>query len=211
MFKKVIFNRLFDFVGIFIISVFFVSASAFAVEGYGEDDEGDSAEVGITSIGSPSQISAGSGGESTGSSEGDGGDSGDQSNSSGGGSSGDPNDQSVSSIGGSGDQSTGSIGGSGEQGTGSIGGFGNKSVASSRGDAGGRAAEMNYEKGKKLFYENVVCDDCPYADLVLETKEVKSVWPDLKKDIKRKGEIGKDLRFSQRMALLDFVRKRFAL
>ncbi len=79
------------------------------------------------------------------------------------------------------------------------------------GDGGGRAAEMSYEKGKKLFFENVVCDTCPYADLELEAEVVKTVWPDLKKDIKRSGEIGTNLRFSQRNSLRDFIRKRFAL
>ena len=96
---------------------------------------------------------------------------------------------------------------SGDGGGGSSGGSGD----SGGGDGGGSAAAMDYEKGKKLFYENVVCDSCPYAGLVLENEEVKSVWRDLKKDIKRKGEIGKDLRFSQRMSLRQFIRKRFAL
>ena len=97
---------------------------------------------------------------------------------------------------------------SGDGGGGSAGGG---EGAGGGGDGGGASAAMNYDRGKKLFYENVVCDSCPYSDLVLETEEVKAVWPDLKKDLKRKGEIGKDLRFSQRMSLRNFIRKRFAL
>ena len=34
-------------------------------------------------------------------------------------------------------------------------------------------AQMTYDKGKKLFYERVVCESCPYAGLELETAAVE--------------------------------------
>ena len=45
-------------------------------------------------------------------------------------------------------------------------------------------AQITYDKGKKLFYEKVVCESCPYAALELKTAAVKNVWRDLKKDLK---------------------------
>ena len=72
-------------------------------------------------------------------------------------------------------------------------------------------AQMTYDKGKKLFYERVVCESCLYAGLALETAAVKDVWSDLKKDLKKNGSIGQELTSYQRKAVKRFVKKRFSL
>ncbi len=92
-------------------------------------------------------------------------------------------------------------GGSGSGGSGSGGGAGEANLH----------AQMTYEKGKKLFYERVVCESCPYAGLELETAAVKDVWSDLKKDLKKNGSIGQELESYQRRAVKRFVKKRFSL
>ncbi len=96
----------------------------------------------------------------------------------------------------------GGAGGSGGGSGGSGGGAGESSFLHS---------QMSYEKGKKIFLEKVVCEVCPYADLELEKESIKKVWPDLKKDIKRSGRIGKDLRFSERSSLRRYILKRFRI
>ena len=72
-------------------------------------------------------------------------------------------------------------------------------------------AQITYDKGKKLFYEKVVCESCPYAALELKTAAVKNVWRDLKKDLKKNGSIGQELKSHQRGAVKRFVKKRFNL
>ncbi len=88
--------------------------------------------------------------------------------------------------------------------------------ASGAGGGGGGSGntiqeEVMYGKGKKLFEEKVVCESCPYTGLVLETEAVEQVWPSLKKDIKRDGQIGKDLKRFQRKSLKHFIKERFKL
>ena len=91
-------------------------------------------------------------------------------------------------------------------------------VASGGGGSGGsgggdtnQQAQVNYDKGKKLFYESVVCESCLYAGLELETAAVRAVWSDLKKDLKKNGSIGQELTRGQRKAVKRFVKKRFSL
>jgi hypothetical protein len=91
-------------------------------------------------------------------------------------------------------------------------------VASGGGGSGGsgggdtnQQAQVNYDKGKKLFYERVVCESCLYAGLELETAAVRVVWSDLKKDLKKNGSIGQELTRGQRKAVKRFVKKRFSL
>ena len=94
-------------------------------------------------------------------------------------------------------------------------------VASGGGGSGGggsggggdtnQQAQVNYDKGKKLFYERVVCESCLYAGLALETAAVKDVWSDLKKELKTNGSIGQELTSYQRKAVKRFVKKRFSL
>ena len=93
-------------------------------------------------------------------------------------------------------------GGGGSGGGGSGGGGG--------GDTN-QQAQVNYDKGKKLFYESVVCESCLYAGLELETAAVRAVWSDLKKDLKKNGSIGQELTWGQRKAVKRFVKKRFSL
>ena len=96
----------------------------------------------------------------------------------------------------------GGSGGGGSGGGGSGGGGG--------GDTN-QQAQVNYDKGKKLFYESVVCESCLYAGLELETAAVRAVWSDLKKDLKKNGSIGQELTWGQRKAVKRFVKKRFSL
>jgi uncharacterized protein (DUF2225 family) len=89
-------------------------------------------------------------------------------------------------------------------------------VASGGGGAGGteegnQHAQMTYDKGKKLFYERVVCEACQYAGLELESAAVSAVWSDLKKDLKKNGSIGQELTKYQRKSVKRFLKKRFSL
>ena len=95
-------------------------------------------------------------------------------------------------------------------------------VASGSGGSGGSGSgggagegtlhdQMTYDKGKKLFYEKIVCESCPYAGLELETAAVKDVWSVLKKDLKTNGSVGQELTRYQRKAVKRFVKKRFSL
>ena len=101
-------------------------------------------------------------------------------------------------------------GGSGGGGSGGGGSGGGGSGGSGGGDTN-QQAQVNYDKGKKLFYESVVCESCLYAGLELETAAVRAVWSDLKKDLKKNGSIGQELTWGQRKAVKRFVKKRFSL
>ena len=101
-------------------------------------------------------------------------------------------------------------GGSGGGGSGGGGSGGSGSGGSGGGDTD-QQAQVNYDKGKKLFYERVVCESCLYAGLELETGAVRVVWSDLKKDLKKNGSIGQELTWGQRKAVKRFVKKRFSL
>lgn len=63
----------------------------------------------------------------------------------------------------------------------------------------------NYDVGKKVFLEKVVCESCPYPELELDPKKVEEILPDLH----RKGSIGKLLSLRDRKSVNLFVRKRF--
>ena len=95
---------------------------------------------------------------------------------------------------------------SGGSGSGGSGGSGSGGAGE-----GNLHAQMTYDKGKKLFYERVVCESCLYAGLALETAAVKDVWSDLKKELKTNGSIGQELTSYQRKAVKRFVKKRFSL
>ncbi len=99
---------------------------------------------------------------------------------------------------------------SGGGGSGGGGSGGGGSGGSGGGDTN-QQAQVNYDKGKKLFYERVVCESCLYAGLELETAAVRVVWSDLKKDLKKNGSIGQELTRGQRKAVKRFVKKRFSL
>ena len=63
--------------------------------------------------------------------------------------------------------------------------------------------------GKKVFQEHVICESCPYADLEHTSESVASVWGQLKKDLKRRGTIGENLKRKERRSVTAFIRKRF--
>ncbi len=85
--------------------------------------------------------------------------------------------------------------------------------ASGGGSGGGAGSsvheEMLYERGKKLFGKHVVCETCPYADLSLEADAVAAIWPDLQSDLRRDGEIGKNLKRYQRTSLRKYIKQRY--
>ena len=63
----------------------------------------------------------------------------------------------------------------------------------------------DYEKGKKIFYENVVCKECPYPELELNAEEVSQIMPSLGHN----GMIGKHLTLNDRRALKVYLNRRF--
>ena len=105
-------------------------------------------------------------------------------------------------------------GGGGGSGGGSGGGGGS---AGGGGGGGGEGvpqlyvSKKTYDLGKKVFYENVVCDSCIYAGLELTPEGVRETWKAIKKDLRRSGEIGSNLERKERRSVKLFMRKRFSL
>ena len=98
------------------------------------------------------------------------------------------------------------------------GGGGGSGGGSSGGGGGGNShalgytvSKSTYELGKKVFHEHVICENCPYADLEHTSESVGSVWGQLKKDLKRRGTIGENLKRKERRSVKAFIRKRFDL
>jgi adenosine deaminase len=77
--------------------------------------------------------------------------------------------------------------------------------------SGGRYYEeyviADYDIGKKVFLDNVVCASCPYPNLELEASEVKKIIPELQKE----GSIGKYLSLRDRRSVELFLSERFNL
>ena len=71
----------------------------------------------------------------------------------------------------------------------------------------GVSFEADYDIGKKVFLEKVICDSCPHAGLELDRDQVVAILPDLQ----RKGVIGKYLSLRDRKSVNLFVEKRFGL
>ncbi len=114
----------------------------------------------------------------------------------------------ANSYAGSGSSSGGGSGG-GNSGT---GGGNSGSSGSSEGGGGGSVsihAEVMYERGKKIFQRNVVCDTCTYSDLELSSESVKEVWPLIREDLKSDGSIGINLKRFQRDSIKHFIKERF--
>ena len=74
-----------------------------------------------------------------------------------------------------------------------------------------KVTKKTYDLGKKVFYENVVCDSCIYAGLELTPESVRETWKAIKKDLRRSGEIGSNLKRKERRSVKLFMRKRFSL
>ena len=72
-------------------------------------------------------------------------------------------------------------------------------------------SKKTYDLGKKVFYENVVCDSCIYAGLELTPESVRETWKAIKKDLRWSGEIGSNLERKERKSVKLFMRKRFNL
>lgn len=95
--------------------------------------------------------------------------------------------------------------------------FGSGDGGGSSGDSGGGdnptliVSKATYELGKKVFYENVVCDSCIYAGLELTPESVSGSWQEIKKDLRKSGEIGSKLARKERRSVKLFMRKRFNL
>jgi len=100
---------------------------------------------------------------------------------------------------------------SGGSGGGSSGGGSSSGGGGGNGNAVVYVSKATYERGKKVFYENVVCDTCLYAELELTPESVSSVWKKMKKDLHRKGVIGAELERKERRSVKAFIRKRFDL
>ncbi|MDE0309827.1 MAG: hypothetical protein OXI60_08370 [Acidiferrobacterales bacterium] len=126
----------------------------------------------------------------------------------------------------SGSGNSGNSGSGGNGGNSGSGGNGGNSSGSSAGngnsEGGGGGADNDfrptlivpkatYQLGKKVFFENVVCDSCIYADLELTPESVDASWKAIKKDLRRSGEIGSNLKRKERKAVALFLRKRFDL
>ncbi len=81
------------------------------------------------------------------------------------------------------------------------------------GGSGGSGSDDNgpisYDIGKKLFAEVVVCDSCPFSDLKQEPAEVRAAWKKIKRALRKKGEIGSELLWSERESVKRFIKKRF--
>lgn len=91
------------------------------------------------------------------------------------------------------------------------GGSGGSSGGSGGNGSGYTVSKSTYDLGKKVFYEHVICESCPYADLEHTSESVASVWGQLKKDLKRRGAIGENLKRKERRSVTAFIRKRFEL
>ncbi len=86
--------------------------------------------------------------------------------------------------------------------------FSNLANASGGGGGGdGPGTQKNYDRGKRLFLEMVVCESCPYSDMELNAENARQLLPELR----RKGKLGKHLSYNERWALKFFIRKRFEI
>jgi len=95
--------------------------------------------------------------------------------------------------------SGGDGGGGGSSGGGS-GGGGNGN------DSGQGFFSNAYDKGKKTFMEQVVCETCPFASTELDDQGIEQIRAELERD----GVIGSNLSYNQRYNVKYYLRKRFA-
>ena len=81
-------------------------------------------------------------------------------------------------------------------------------AAFASGSAGwGQESETDYDLGKKVFMEKVVCESCPYADVVIDEDAVAEILPQLS----REGSIGYNLSYRERQSVISFIEKRYNL
>ena len=105
----------------------------------------------------------------------------------------------------------GGAGGGG--GGGSSGGSGGSGGGSDGGGGGGNDYGINqgffsnaYDKGKKIFGEQIVCGSCPFADTELDQEGLEQI----KAELGRGGVIGSGLSYNQRYNVKYYLKKRFA-
>ena len=82
--------------------------------------------------------------------------------------------------------------------------------ASGEGLGGARdslVTDSQYEKGKKVFKEKLVCSNCPLSDLELTRENVAMILPELK----RTGKVGEHLGFFERRSVKHYITHRFNL
>ncbi len=124
--------------------------------------------------------------------------------------------------GGNGGGGEGGNGGGGEGGNGGGGEGGNGGGSGGSSGGGGEGgnhdggppiyvSKKTYDMGKKVFFEYVVCDTCIYAELELTPESVGATWRAIKKDLRKSGEIGSNLKRRERRSVKLFMRKRFGL
>ena len=66
-------------------------------------------------------------------------------------------------------------------------------------------AQADYEKGKKIFQEKVICESCPFSNMDLVDENIQAVLPELE----RSGQIGQFLSHRDRESVKLYVEKRF--
>ena len=66
-----------------------------------------------------------------------------------------------------------------------------------------------YDLGERAFEDFVVCRWCVFAGLELTQAAVARAWPDIEREVRPAGRIGKRLTRAERRALKLYVRKRF--
>ena len=69
----------------------------------------------------------------------------------------------------------------------------------------GDPGQTDYDKGKKIFQEKVICESCPFSNMDLVDENIRAVLPELE----RSGQIGQSLSDSDRQSVKLFVKKRF--
>ena len=69
----------------------------------------------------------------------------------------------------------------------------------------GDPGHADYDKGKKIFQEKVICESCPFANMDLIDENIRAVLPELEQS----GQIGQFLSHSDRKSVKLFLKKRF--
>ena len=86
-------------------------------------------------------------------------------------------------------------------------GFSVHASASGHANYGAGTRASDYNTGKKIFFEQVVCSTCPYSDLNLNATEVAAIRPALETS----GDLGQFMSLRDRRSVQYFISKRFNL
>lgn len=85
--------------------------------------------------------------------------------------------------------------------------FVNAATASGSHSEYSKTPEDKYDLGKKIFYDQIVCESCPYANLELSRESVSTLLPKLEYD----QDLGKQFGVINRTSVQYFIKKRFSL